>query len=149
MTRCSAASHASHRCGLLLHMSYVVWSVSVSLSVGHTGRPCKTAELIEMSSGERNIAISLSVCLFVCLSFKHITKIRCTIHTHPFNGPLSGTTRVSEYQKGKTNPDFTETKNSEWQWHQLGYMQVCTSLQTDNDASTTQFLPRDAMHPRY
>ena len=24
-------------------------------------------------------------------------------HTHPFNGPLSGTTRVSRYQKGKTN----------------------------------------------
>ena len=25
-------------------------------------------------------------------------------HTHtPFNGPLSGTTRVSQYQKGKTN----------------------------------------------
>jgi len=24
-----------------------------------------------------------------------------TTHTHPFNGPLSGTTRVSRYQKGK------------------------------------------------
>jgi len=24
---------------------------------------------------------------------------------------------------------------SEWQWHQLGHMQVCTSLQTDNHAS--------------
>ena len=24
----------------------------------------------------------------------------------------------------------------EWQWHQLGHMQVCTSLQTDNHAST-------------
>jgi len=23
-----------------------------------------------------------------------------------------------------------------WQWHQLGHMQVCTSLQTDNHAST-------------
>jgi len=23
-----------------------------------------------------------------------------------------------------------------WQWHQLGYMQVCTSLQTDNRANT-------------
>jgi len=22
-------------------------------------------------------------------------------HTHPFNGPVSGTTRVSQYQKGK------------------------------------------------
>ena len=26
--------------------------------------------------------------------------------------------------------------DSEWQWHQLGHMQVCTSLQTDNHAST-------------
>ena len=58
-------------------------------------------------------------------------------HTHPFNGFLSRTTRVSRYQKGKTNLDFTEARDSEWQWHQLGYMQVCTSLQTNNQASTS------------
>jgi len=46
---------------------------------------------------------------------------------------------VSRYQKGETNLDFTETRDSELQWHQLGHMQVCTSLQTDNHAST-QFL---------
>jgi len=57
-------------------------------------------------------------------------------HTHPFDGPFSGTTRVSRYQKGKTNLDFTEARDSEWQWHQLGHMQGCTSLQTDNHAST-------------
>jgi len=57
-------------------------------------------------------------------------------HKHPFNGPFSGTTRVSRYQKGKTNPDFTEARDSEWQWHQLRHMQVCTLLQTDNHAST-------------
>ena len=57
-------------------------------------------------------------------------------HTHPFNGPLSRTTRVSRYQKGKTNLDFTEARDSESQWHQLGHMQVCTLLQTDNHAST-------------
>ena len=56
-------------------------------------------------------------------------------HTHPFNGPFSRTTRVSRYQKGKTNLNFTEARDSEWQWHQLGHMQVCTSLQTDNHAS--------------
>ena len=55
---------------------------------------------------------------------------------HPFNGPLSRITRVSQYQKGKTNLDFTETTYSEWQWHQLDHMQVCTSLQADNHAST-------------
>ena len=43
---------------------------------------------------------------------------------------------MSLYQKGKTNLDFTEARNSEWQWHQLGHMQVCTALQTDNHAST-------------
>jgi len=43
---------------------------------------------------------------------------------------------VSQYQKGKTKLDFTEARHSEWQWHQLGHTQVCTSLQTDNHAST-------------
>ena len=29
-----------------------------------------------------------------------------------------------------------KVKFCEWRWHQLGHMQVCTSLQTDNHAST-------------
>ena len=58
-------------------------------------------------------------------------------HTHPFNGPLSKTTRLSRYQKSKTNLDFTEARDSVWQWHQLGHMQVCTLLQTDNNANTS------------
>ena len=61
-------------------------------------------------------------------------------HTHPFNGPLSRTTQVSKYQRGKTNLDFTEARDSGWQWHQLGRMQVCTSLQTDNHTSTPPLL---------
>ena len=57
-------------------------------------------------------------------------------HTHTFNGSLSGTTQVSRYQKGKTNLDFTEARDSGWQWHQLGYMQVCTrSRQTTTPAA--------------
>jgi len=31
---------------------------------------------------------------------------------------------VSRYQKGKTSLDSTEARDSEWQWHQLGHMQV-------------------------
>jgi len=59
-------------------------------------------------------------------------------HTHTrFNGPFSRTTRVGRYQKGKTNLDFTEARDSEWQSHQLGHMQVCTLIQTDNHASTS------------
>jgi len=78
--------------------------------------------------------VLLFVCVFACLS----TNISLELHTdtHPFNGPLSGTTRVGRYQKGKTNLDFTEARDSEWQWHQLGYMHICTSLQRDNHANT-------------
>jgi len=36
------------------------------------------------------------------------------IDTHPYNGPLSGTTQVSRYQKGKANVDFTEAVKRQW-----------------------------------
>jgi len=65
-----------------------------------------------------------------------LTSVQQPNHTRPFNGPFSGTTRVSRSQKGKTNLDFTEARDSAWQWHQLGHMQVCISLLTDNHAST-------------
>jgi len=80
-------------------------------------------------------------CVYFCPSEQNRTEIRLLVvaevqynnaHTHPFNG----TTWVSRYQKGNTNLDFTEARDSEWQWHQLGHMQVCTSLQKDNHAST-------------
>jgi len=61
---------------------------------------------------------------------------------------------VSHYQKGKTNLHFTEARDSEWQWHQLGHIQVCTLLETDNHASTPPlfftgrmpFLPSNQQH---
>jgi len=77
--------------------------------------------------------------IFICCQLLHLYFLVCNTvftHTHPFNGPFSGTTRVSRYQKGKTNLDFTEARDGEWHWHQLGHMQVCISLQTDNHAST-------------
>jgi len=50
--------------------------------------------------------------LFVCLTDIHPIK---NLTWHTFNGPLSRTTRVGRYQKGKTNLDFTEARDSEWQ----------------------------------
>jgi len=73
-------------------------------------------------------------------------KVAAT-HTYPFNGPFAGTNWVSQYQRGKTNLDFTEARDSEWQWNQLGRMQVCTSLQTDNHASTSPLKFRQARCP--
>jgi len=48
------------------------------------------------------------------ISFSRLSCILVHTHTHPFNGPLSGSTRVSRYQKGKTNLDFTGARDSEW-----------------------------------
>ena len=76
------------------------------------------------------MGLKVNPCWFVSKVCKQHT------YTHPFNGPFSGTTQVSRYQKGKTNLDFTEARDSEWQWHQLGHMQVSTMLQTDNHIST-------------
>jgi len=75
---------------------------------------------------------AVNTVILQCCSSSKRTPIQP--HTHPFNGLLSRTTRVSRYQKGETNLDFTEARDSEW--HQLGHMQVCTSLQTDNHTST-------------
>ena len=75
---------------------------------------------------------------YIHLQFTLYGDFSVPTHTHtcrhPFNGPFS--TQVSLYQKGKTNLDFTEARDSEWQWHQLVHMQVCTLLQVDNHAST-------------
>ena len=79
----------------------------------------------------------LECILLICVSIYVTEALPVThTHTHPFNGPFSGTTQVSWYQKGKTDLDFIEARDSEWQWHQLGHMQVCILLQTDNHAST-------------
>jgi len=35
----------------------------------------------------------------------------------------------------KNQSGFTGARDSEWQWHQLGHMHICTSPHTDNHAS--------------
>ena len=70
--------------------------------------------------------------------FCHICRmVPIVTQSHTFNGPFSGTTRVSRYQKGKTHLDFTKARDSEWQWH--------ASLQLASDRQpcqhpTTRFL---------
>ena len=64
----------------------------------------------------RNSALSklTASSFYVSLHTKYITlkNTHTHTHTHPFNIPFSGTTRESRYQKGKTNPDFTEARAS-------------------------------------
>ena len=77
-----------------------------------------------------NCSNSTKACQFHQKFYKHKHT-----HTHTFTGPLPRTTKVSRYQKGKANLGFSEARDSEWQWHQLGHIQVYTSLQTDNHAT--------------
>ena len=84
-------------------------------------------------------ATNACISLLTFFLIRHTAKSRLfynNLHTHPFNGPFSGNSQVIRYQKGKTNLDFTEARDSKWQWHQQGHMQVCTLLQADNYAST-------------
>ena len=68
-------------------------------------------------------------------------RIRMLSESHSFRqiqNPADLQTRLCRIRtkRGKTNLNFTEARDSEWQWHQLGHMQICTSLQADNHAST-------------
>jgi len=38
-------------------------------------------------------------------------------------------------QEGKNQSGFTGARDSEWQWHLLGHMQVCTSSQITTPTS--------------
>jgi len=58
---------------------------------------------------------------------------RVTIMTNCY----SRTIWVSRHQKGKPFWILLEREMMGWQWHQLDHTQIiCTSLQTDNHAST-------------
>jgi len=59
-------------------------------------------------------------------------------NTQPFNGLFSRTTWVGRYQKDKLFWILLKQEMTGCQWHQLDHMQIiCTSLQTDNQASTS------------
>jgi len=83
------------------------------------------------------VHFSLSCALYFITALLTCSQILFYTHRHTHTHcPFSRTTQVSRYQKGKTNLDFTEARDSEWQWHQLGYMQIYTLLQTNNHACT-------------
>jgi len=56
---------------------------------------------------------------------------------------------VSWYQKDKTNLGFIEKRDSKWQLHQRSHMQVCTSIQAHNYASTTSGPAAQTTAPNY
>ena len=64
----------------------------------------------------------------------------CTHHTHTRLMALCPGLPGWASTKRKTNLDFTEARNSEWRWHQLGHMQVWPcSRQIPHQLLTAQF----------
>ena len=135
--------------------SHRTTSSSVRNMFAYTKQSCVTREIIIVQLLDQMSCTLYSICylgtvwcnnkpaimglqrqVFIRISKVYSKYTHTAVYTQPFSGPLSRTTQVSRHQKGETNLDFTEPRDSEWQWHQLGHKQVCTLLQTDNHAST-------------
>jgi len=115
-------------------------SITVTAARGHEYRDANL-EGVDVAETILDVAVDDELCQTQNLTtqVERVAEPRLLslLHTHPFNGPFYGTTRVSRYCRCRTDLDFTVARDSEWQWHhQLGRMQVCTSLHTDNHAST-------------
>ena len=122
----------------------------------HAGKHCTTKHtaitVISWRVCRNYYAVSISLTTPILLSVRWCVSFRAThqfwfdiiadainnrqhTHTHPFNGPFPGLPRWAGTRKVKKS-GFTEARDSEWQWHQLGHMLVCTLLQTNNHTST-------------
>ena len=113
--------------------TYTAWFVCMSVWYRLTQRQHNT----EKRKQSHKFCSYLHMCIvfhqFFLLSRRLFLHVSTYTHTHPFNGLFSGTTRVSRYQKGKTNLDFTGARDSEWQWHQLG---ICKSAPRSRQITT-------------
>ena len=119
---------------LISRFAFSAFTLLVGRQEGHPACKKLSGEVLAWCL-ERGADLHLAQLMPLPLTVSCFSKIQ-------FNGPFSGTTRVNRDQKGKTNLDFTEAGDNEWQWHQLGQMQVCTSLQTPRQHLTTQFFYR-------
>jgi len=72
----------------------------------------------------------------VAKTFLNVRSIEKDAHTHTHLTALFRDYPGEPVPEGKTNLDLNEARDSEWRWHQLGHMQFCTLLQTDNHTST-------------
>ena len=100
---------------------------TVLMTKGHiTAAPCKQC---------------WEYCLLAISGFFQVPFLRRDLGSLPYTwllGPshVYSTNGITIVSVICTNLDFSEARDCEWLWHQLGRMQVCTSLQTDNYAGT-------------
>ena len=103
--------------------SYQIMPSQAVISCGNS-YPC-TSDLVIPTLSVTLCYIIFSLSFAGLYSFSALTLLYGRQEGHPacknwvvgcwIPGPFSGTTQVSRYQKGKTNLDFTEARDSEWQ----------------------------------
>ena len=72
------------------------------------------------------------LCVYFCTNNVFVSEVSHLLTHTCLTALFSGTSWVSQYQKGKIILNFTEARDSEWQWHQL----VRVSLHLAPDITT-------------
>ena len=105
---------------------YVIRSVAIIKSLNWSLQKCFG-----------NYVVDIHHCATFCPDFfVHQCMTSCTVYTYTYLTALFLGLPGSASNK-KVKPIWILLKQeTEWQWHQLGHMQVCNLLQTDNHAST-------------
>jgi len=116
---------------------YDLWYWHCSVVCSQWIKLLKSTVILHTFSLKANIKLNLSHFLnkFLCILWWYLVIFGLHTHTR-LTALFLWLPRWAGTSKVKTNLDFTEARDSEWQWHQLAHMQVCTSLHTDNHTST-------------
>jgi len=111
---------------------------------------CKlTVALLHSMTLKWGLRVTLSLLSFTRAHVHARTHARAHTHTHTHttilqpSWILSRTTQVSRHSalERSNQSGFTGARDSEWQWHQLGHMQICSVTQTRHiTMPTSQFI---------
>jgi len=136
------------------HIGQTLWAILYMRCLWVRYREANVAEMSESMHNKHTVCTLLSLWSILMLDgpvlFRNKLLVYCRdvtwlkyfiqLQQQPlFSHLLSWDySQVNWYQECNINLDFTEARDSEWQWHQLGNidMHVCTSLQADNHTST-------------
>jgi len=92
----------------------------------HCATSC-SSQLTSVSCKHNTTTATLQFTLNYFILLIHIHTHTHT-HTHVL-WPCGLCPELPGWATTRTNLDFTEARDSEWQWHQPGHMQICTSPQ--------------------
>ena len=136
-------------CGSVLGLINIYWPCDPLSTITNGSTGVCPAHAMSAAAATQKDLFNRSLGFFKSIAWvglmRQVKQVAAHTHTHTHLTALylrlpgwAGSRKVkSRFQKRKPNLDFTEARDNEWQWHQLGRMQVCNSLQTGNHAGTS------------